>query len=167
MKKLATALLCLLVFAGGFILLFNPEPQVQQSLQTPVKAEPPTVEELFKLTNEERAKVGVKPLKLDAKLNKSALLKVQDMYKYGYYGHVNPETGKNGPEIVFDSGYPECKTASENLASGGDYHKTAGAVIDDWMNSKSHRDALLLGKYTNVGFAVSADYTVMHLCDIM
>lgn len=141
-------------------------PPPQQSTMNEGKPEPPTVAELFRLTNEERAKVGVKPLKLDPKLNKSALLKVQDMYEYGYSAHINPTTKKNGLSYIFES-YPECPFGSENITGGGTTLDSSGKIIDQWMQSPSHKKALLSNRYDFVGFYVSADYTVQHFCDIM
>src|SRR5262249_44174159 len=46
---------------------------------------PATREELLRLVNDERAKVGVAPLAVDERLNGSAQRKTDDMAKFNYF----------------------------------------------------------------------------------
>lgn len=129
---------------------------------------PPDPQELLELVNKERAKVGVAPLKLDARLNRTAQMKADDMVANNYYNHVSPITGKHGYELVFDN-YPTlCSLASENLLkTTGTTETSYGAVEGDgWVSSPKHYSAMINKDYTLVGFAYSGGYTVAHFCKV-
>jgi uncharacterized protein YkwD len=130
----------------------------------------PTVEELLRLTNEERAKVGVKPLLLEPLLNKSAQMKADEMHVNDNFNHVS-SSGKRGLTYIVDSGV-ECQWYAENLGSG---YNSSG-IIASWMNSPGHRDALLNSRYDQAGFGIvehykgwhggkSLYYVALHFCD--
>lgn len=177
MKKLTIFLIVLAVLAGSAITYaYNAQKPVtaqNTSKQTIVKQDKyhtgaPDPQELLELVNKERAKVGVAPLKLDARLNRTAQMKADDMVTNNYYNHVSPLTGKHGYELVFDN-YPTlCSTASENLLkTTGTKETSYGAVEDDgWVSSPKHYSAMINKDYTLVGFAYSGDYTVAHFCKV-
>ncbi len=121
---------------------------------------PPTVEEIYRLVNEERAKVGVAPLKLDERLNQSAQEKVNDMVTNNYFAHANPTTGVHGYTLI-DKYLPECKIGSENLLANITTSRTG---IDWWLNSPSHKAAILNQDFALTGVAVKNDYVVQHFC---
>lgn len=125
---------------------------------------PPTVEELLVATNNERVAVGLAPLKLDSRLNSSALLKLEDMDRNDYYNHVSPIDGKHGYEYAKEA-MPECTTVSENLL-GRQASFDANKVVGAWMASKPHRATILDSKYQYVGFGVSPFLVVQHFCSI-
>ena len=83
------------------------------TVQPVQKPQPPTVDELLRLVNEERAKVSVAPLVIDARLNQSAQKKADDMVKNNYFAHVSPVDGRQGYTYIFDV-MPECKEGSEH-----------------------------------------------------
>lgn len=113
-----------------------------------------TVDNLLKLVNREREKAGVAPLQLDERLNKTAQMKADDMARYNYFAHVNPNTGKHGYEYLNDENI-QCSPASENLASLVGDMRNAEATVDGWVGSKAHREAILNGKHTLTGFGVA------------
>lgn len=139
-------------------------PTVVKTISKPVeKPVPPTVDELFRLVNEERAKVGVAPLKLDPLLNKSAQLKAEDMAKNNYFAHSDAN-GKHGYSYVADVG-KRCVYSSENLRDNDEYINTSVEVIDGWKSSKPHYEAMTDSKYESTGFGIAKDKIVEHFCD--
>lgn len=137
----------------------------RQVAQTPTPTpKPATKEELLALVNEERAKAGVAPLVVDERLNQSAQRKADDMTKYNYFNHISPNDGKNGYEYVYDTGI-YCKYAGENLTQNYSYYEWDSRAVRSWMNSKSHRDAMLDSRYTLTGFGKSGVNVVEHFCE--
>lgn len=129
----------------------EPTPPVAQSVKAtaPSKPTPPTVDELLRLVNEERAKVGVAPLVIDPLLNQSAQMKSDDMALNNYFGHVDAN-GKHGWDYINDVN-KRCTSASENIVGVA----TATGAIDWWMGSDSHRLALQDPKYESTGIGIS------------
>ena len=132
---------------------------------------PPDAQEMLELVNQERAKVGVAPLKLDERLNASAQEKADDMQNRDYYGHVSPE-GTRGTLFVFKHMPSKCRYAGENLANILVPDSNSRNPISTWMSSnKGHREAILDKGYDLVGFGVSKDkygnsLIVQHFCDL-
>lgn len=134
---------------------------------------PPDAQEMLELVNQERAKVGVAPLKLDERLNASAQEKADDMQNRGYYGHESPE-GTRGTLFVFKHMPGKCRYAGENLAEVSITDNKFGSsrfTIDNWMHStKGHREAILDAKYSLVGFGISKQgydlIVVQHFCEL-
>lgn len=150
--------------------LENASKAVEQSKPVKVLSKyetgPPDPQELLELVNKERAKVGVAPLKLDLRLNKTAQMKADDMVKNHYYNHVNPKTGKHGYQYILDN-YPTlCREASENLVFGTNKDTTSKLVVDAWVGSPKHYKAMVSSKYTLTGFGISGKHVVEHFCEV-
>lgn len=133
----------------------------------------PTTQELLELVNKERAKEGVKPLKLDTKLNATAQQKADDMVRYNYFGHVNPSSKLHGYQLVFKANPGRCKTASENLELVTDGEPTSYWLMYDggWVDSEQHYKSIVNENYstTGFGFATGKDgkfYAVEHFCEV-
>lgn len=127
---------------------------------------PPDAQEILELVNQERERVGVKPLVMDTRMNASAQEKADDMMNRNYRDHVSPE-GVHGYELVFKYAVNECKYASENISWGtGGKAGTSKEVFNAWMNSEPHRKALQDPKYTKTGVGVNKDITVQHFCEL-
>ncbi len=105
--------------------------------------------ELLADTNGERSKQGVAALTLNDQLAQAAFLKAQDMFTNNYWAHTSP-TGVHPWKWLGDAGY-NYSVAGENLAKN---YPTADATVAAWMNSPTHRENVLNGKYSEVGFAV-------------
>ncbi len=116
---------------------------------------PPTKEELLKLVNEERAKVGAAALTVDPKLEQSAQWKADKMAETGVYNHTDETTGKNDGLDYLDSLKPTCSNISENLHWGTDYYGTSGGTIAGWVGSKPHYAAMVDSGYTSTGFGIA------------
>ncbi|MFP7478220.1 CAP domain-containing protein [Terribacillus saccharophilus] len=103
-------------------------------------------QQVVDLTNKEREKAGLQPLKADAELSKVARAKSQDMADNGYFDHNSPTYGS--PFDMMKSFGISYKTAGENIAQG---QKTPEEVVEAWMNSQGHRENILNADYTNIG----------------
>ena len=145
--------------------------QKQEQPKSKYDVGPPDAQEMLELVNQERAKVGVAPLKLDERLNASAQEKADDMQNRGYYGHGSPE-GTRGTLFVFKHMPGKCRYAGENLANILLPDSNSRKAIDGWMSStKGHREAILDKEYDSVGFGVAKDkygnsLIVQHFCDL-
>jgi uncharacterized protein YkwD len=104
---------------------------------------------LFELTNSERVKNNLSALNYNEKLSQAAYQKGQDMFQKIYWAHYAPD-GKAPWDFILGSGY-QYEFAGENLAKNFLFSQ---AVIDGWMNSPTHKENILRGEYTDVGFAV-------------
>lgn len=167
MKKGGIILLIVLASWIAYASVFQTTPETLITQETPVQAvelPKPTVEELYRLTNEERVKAGVKPLELNPLLNKSAQMKADDMLANNYFDHVNPTTGKNGPTYVMDVG-ADCYYQSENLSAD----LTSEGALVDWRGSEPHYGAIISPRYDSTGFGIAKGsdyyYVVQHFCD--
>jgi hypothetical protein len=104
-------------------------------------------DELLRLTNLERKKVGVAPLTLSRKLGKAAQNHAKDMANNNYFSH----TGLNGSrfsERIKATGY-DYSAVAENISAG---RSTAENTIKGWMKSDGHRKNMLNATYTEIGF---------------
>ena len=98
------------------------------------------------LTNQERAKAGLKPLKLNNKLTQAAEKHSASMAEDDFFSH----TGVHGSSVgdrVTNSGY-QYSIVGENIAAG---YRTAEQVVEGWMNSPGHRANILNSNYTEIG----------------
>lgn len=99
------------------------------------------------LTNQERTKAGLKPLKSDnATLSKMARDKSTDMRDKNYFDHQSPTYGS--PFDMMKKYGISFKAAGENIAAG---QKTPEEVVQGWMNSPGHRANILNASFTTIG----------------
>lgn len=137
-------ILCfILVIQIGFRLLHQYTPNIL-GVATDIR-----VEELLRLTNEERRKAGLSQLKLDPALSEAATAKAQYMLEHNYWAHTAPD-GTSPWDFFKKSGYLYLH-AGENLAKAFDRSDT---VVAAWMGSPSHRANMIRPEYDDIGFAV-------------
>lgn len=98
-------------------------------------------QEVLRLVNKERAKVGAKPLKFANDLAASAYVRATELPTK--FSHTRP----NGTKC-FTAMPTRGRILGENLAGG---QKTPKQVVKAWMDSKTHRDNMLSKKYTELG----------------
>ena len=107
------------------------------------------------LTNQERLKAGLPPLKWNDSLANSASAYAQDMAARNYFAHNSPE-GSTPVDRARAAGYPPYGWGGlyvgENLARG--YGSPEGAM-QGWMASEGHRQNLLNPKYREIGVGVA------------
>lgn len=93
--------------------------------------------EVIRLTNEERAKYGLKPLvRGDSLVQTAADIRLSEIKKV--FAHSRPN-GREFATVANDIGL-KYTHLGENLAMG---QKTPKEVMNDWMNSTSHRNNIL------------------------
>jgi uncharacterized protein YkwD len=102
------------------------------------------------LTNEERQTQNLPILTTNPLLTEAAELKASDMATKGYFAHTSPE-GKTPWYWINQVGY-DYHYAGENLAINFSDSKD---VTEAWMNSPTHRENILKGKYTEIGTGVA------------
>lgn len=112
---------------------------------------------MLELTNAERAKCNLLPLKLSEALCKSAQDHCDDMYEKNYFDHTSPD-GKTMSDRIekYSSAYGY---KGENIAWGYD---TPEAVVNGWMNSEGHRSNILNENYTDIGIGYNNGYWVQN-----
>ncbi|CAG9619946.1 SafA/ExsA family spore coat assembly protein [Sutcliffiella rhizosphaerae] len=118
-----------------------------QKINIPAKGEGQTQEEqVAALVNQERAKHGLKPLKLNWEVSRVARYKSQDMIDKRYFSHTSPTYGS--PFDMMKNFGISYRSAGENIAAG---QKTPQEVMNAWMNSEGHRKNILSSQYTEIG----------------
>jgi len=149
--------------------------QLSSASYTSVKSKPtisvvtgtkPSVDNLLKAVNQERAKVGVAPLAIDERLNKSAQTKAQDMKARNYFGHVDPD-GKHGYMYIREYAPDTCTSASENIQdSKVESDNILEADMSAWIHSPPHYAAMIDPKYNATGFGITSTGLVEHFCEL-
>ncbi|WP_449619815.1 SafA/ExsA family spore coat assembly protein [Robertmurraya sp. Marseille-Q9965] len=102
--------------------------------------------QVIQLTNQERAKYGLKPLKANWELSRVARYKSADMRDKNYFSHTSPTYGS--PFTMIKSFGLSYRSAGENIAAG---QTTPAQVVQAWMNSEGHRANILNSGYTEIG----------------
>lgn len=108
-------------------------------------------DQVFELTNKERAKEGCSALRLDDRLRKAARMHSADMINSGYFGHTSPD-GRDPGDRLAEVGYPTNGGWAENIARG---YPSAKAVMEGWMNSDGHRANILNCRLKAIGVGVA------------
>ena len=109
-----------------------------------------TSDGVVKYANIERIKEGRAELDINEKLNASAKIKLDDMFKEQYFEHTSPE-GFTISDLGQEVGY-DYILLGENLAMGD--FKDDRALVLAWMESPKHRENILNNRYTEIGVAV-------------
>ncbi len=143
---------------GGFLALVNGAPdhaltrgemaELIYNIQLKTKRE-----QVLRLLNDERIKVGALPLKLQVQLNQAAQKYTRHMLTHKHFSHTSKE-GVTFDARIEDEGYRGI-LMGENIAQGPD---TAAEVMAMWMDSTPHRENILKGDFTEVGIGVSCTY---------
>lgn len=111
-------------------------------------------QQVVDLTNAERQKNGLPPLKHNWQLSRVARYKSEDMATNNYFSHTSPTYGS--PFDMMRNFNIKFSTAGENIAYG---QRTAQEVVIGWMNSPGHRANILNSSFTEigVGYATNAN----------
>ena len=105
--------------------------------------------DILSLTNQIRQENGLSLLNLNNELSQAAEEKAKDMFSKNYWAHFAPD-GTSPWYFIKNTNYNYIY-AGENLAKG---FTSSQDVVNAWMNSPSHKENMLSGKYKDVGFAV-------------
>ncbi|WP_053365086.1 SafA/ExsA family spore coat assembly protein [Bacillus sp. FJAT-27245] len=114
-------------------------------------------QQVISLTNQERAKYGLKALAHDWELSRVARYKSVDMRDKNYFSHTSPTYGS--PFTMMKNFGIAYRSAGENIAAG---QTTAAEVVRAWMNSPGHRANILNQGYTHIGVGYAAGGAQRH-----
>ncbi|WP_163537728.1 SafA/ExsA family spore coat assembly protein [Gracilibacillus sp. YIM 98692] len=104
------------------------------------------------LTNQQRERYGLKPLRPDWELSRVARYKSEDMRTKQYFSHQSPTYGS--PFNMMQDFGISYRAAAENIARG---QSTPNKVVNAWMNSSGHRQNILNEQYTHIGVGYVKD----------
>lgn len=107
------------------------------------------MDRVIELTNVERVKAGVAPLKREESLTKSARWLAEDMAANNYFAHKDRQGRSIEPRLP-DFGYTGYAMIGENIAGG---QQTPEQVVAEWMHSPGHRANLLNPDFRELGVA--------------
>lgn len=114
--------------------------------------EKPTIgteeQKMLDLINQERSKVGVKPLSADIELMKVAKLKAEDMVDNNYFSHTSPTYGS--PFDMLNKFRITYKSAAENIAGNSSVEAAHNAL----MQSEGHRKNILNASFNYIGIGI-------------
>lgn len=108
-----------------------------------------TASKVVEHTNQQRSALGLSPLSVNEQLSAAAKAKASDMFQDQYWAHFSPQ-GKSPWDFMRQSGY-RYVVAGENLAR--DFLHTE-EMMHAWMNSPTHKENIVNGKYQEIGIAV-------------
>lgn len=151
---LISAVSLLVLGYGAVVYSYNTQKPVQHAeiAKEPVKT-PPTAQELLKLVNDERKRVGAPALKLQDDIMRSAQYKADDMANRNYFSHFDPATKRKNGLDYLNKTYMQCSYVSENIQMTE--NGSSQDAFDWWMNSKPHRKAIQDKRYTLTGFGIA------------
>ncbi|MDR0930278.1 MAG: SafA/ExsA family spore coat assembly protein [Clostridiales bacterium] len=107
-------------------------------------------QQVIDLTNNERTKAGLAPLKANWELSRVARYKSQDMIDKNYFSHTSPTYGS--PFDMMKQFSISYRAAGENIAYG---QRSPAEVVNAWMGSSGHRANILSNNYTEIGVGVA------------
>lgn len=107
-------------------------------------------QELLDAVNSERAKAGLRPLRLDPTLSQIADFYACRLIDGGFFQHIDADDKSTVVTRAGSFGYAFLKIG-ENLAAE---QRTVKEVMAAWMDSPGHRANLLDPTFTEIGIAV-------------
>jgi len=142
----------------------TPEPVVEAApppTPTPKPAPPARslitiVDTVFLLTNRERVRASLTPLRRNADLARVAQLQAEQMAAAGKLAHEVP--GSRYPTLASRMkliGY-QYRAVGENVAEG---YTSGAALMAGWMTSPAHRANILSARYTEMGAGMARSKT--------
>ena len=104
------------------------------------------VQEVIRLANIERAKVGSAPLQYHEKLQQAAMIRAKELDTL--FSHTRPN-GTDSSTALYEAGVGG--SAGENIAMG---YSSPEAVVQGWMNSQGHQAAILTSAASYIGVGI-------------
>ena len=114
----------------------------------------------FCLINRQRAHRGLRPLRENGALDRSARSHSISMVIHQYFSHDSVNGGSPFQRIA-QFGYPghgHACALGENIAAGVGGSGTPSAIVNAWMRSPDHRANILNGSYRDAGLGVAYGY---------
>lgn len=131
---------------------FNNEPEITNGMPSVPNDIRALEEEVIRLVNEERSKVGVSLLTENKELSNIARMKSQDFIDKNYFSHNSPTYGS--PFEMLDNLNVNYTAAAENIASG---QRSSREAMTTWMNSPGHKANILNSAFNQIGVGVARD----------
>jgi uncharacterized protein YkwD len=107
-------------------------------------------QQVVSLTNQQRARVGMRALSINGSLTSAAQAHANDQAARDTMSHTGSD-GSNAGTRIQRTGYP-VRNWGENVAAG---YSTPDAVVVAWMASPGHRANIVSGSFTQIGVAVA------------
>ena len=109
-------------------------------------------QELLRLVNEERQKVGLRKLYWHDSLGlrNAAIEHCKDMHVRNFFDHINPD-GETPADRVKRHGIYSFNAVGENIAKG---QTSPEEVMEAWMNSPGHRANILSEDFHFIGIGI-------------
>jgi len=104
-------------------------------------------DEVFRLTNVERAAHGLYALERDGTLMQAAVIRAREIVEY--FSHTRPD-GRHFATSFEEANVPQGRWG-ENLAAG---QRSPAEALEGWMGSQGHREAILDVNYRYIGIGV-------------
>ena len=123
---------------------------------TPAASLEATVSTVLELTNVERAKAGLAPLRENSRLQLAAQLQSEQMGSASRMDHVLREARYPNPADRLAAAKYVWEAYAENVAMG---QRSAAEVVSAWMHSPGHRANILNPNYTELGIGYALDAT--------
>lgn len=117
------------------------------ALTSPQQVNP---EAALRLVNDFRSQKGLRPLRLEPRLNKAAALLAGDMSKHDRMSHYGPN-GAGIEQRLTTVGY-DYSVAAENIGVG---QQTVEEMVEGWKKSPSHAKNMLLPEARDIGIAMT------------
>lgn len=114
------------------------------------------VDTVFILTNRERARASLTPVRRNAELARAAQLQAEQMAAAGKLAHAVP--GSRYPTLASRLklvGY-QYRSVGENVAEG---YTSGAALMAGWMTSAPHRANILSARFTETGVGMARSKT--------
>lgn len=137
---------------AGALFVTKIDADQQQGLDLPedleLEADAQAEAQMLQLVNEERARVGLRPLSLDPRLVPIGRAHSEEMFRLRYFGHNSPVTGS--PFDRIEAAGIEYSRAGENLA----YAQSVAVAHRGLMESPGHKANILRPEFTRIGIGV-------------
>lgn len=104
------------------------------------------------VTNQERARAGLRPLIAEGRLERAAQLYARRIVAERFFSHVGPDGSTLAQRL---SAYAGWRTIGENLAWGGGDLATPRSIVASWMRSPGHRANLMSSEFAEIGLGVT------------
>ncbi|MEH7107990.1 CAP domain-containing protein [Bacillus sp. JJ1764] len=136
-----------LVYRGDLLDTAAPSEEMWKTIETGAQ------QEIFDITNVLRKRYSVKTLKWDDATAEVAYNHSKDMAENNDFSHISKKFG--GLTDRLNKAEVEYQSAGENIAAN---YTDGPAVVEGWLNSKSHRESLLNKDFTHLGVGVFQKY---------
>jgi uncharacterized protein YkwD len=157
-------LLALLALACALVLVASPAASAGARACASMKATPAQVgsdqlaASTLCLLNAQRARYGLRPLRMSSQLSAAARRHAADMRRRHYFSHVSLD-GTDFVKRIRRTGYLRRAGSwyvGENLAWGaGPGRSSPRGIVTAWMNSPPHRHNILDSRFREIGIGVA------------